>query len=163
MFLLLVVLVFYLLPIIPALAQDAAKVTPGTDTAGGGKSKWIAEILTAIVMLFISGVGKIVTIFIGILVGVAGFNDFIDSRAVAIGWVVVRDVTNIFFVIIMLIIAFGTLFNIQTYEYKKLLPKLVIAAILVNFSKMIVGVAIDMGQVIMLVALLALMKRVPLS
>ncbi len=129
-------------------------VVASTVTAGVGTTstlgQWIAQFLTWIVTLFTSLIGKVLMIFINLLIWVSSYNQFIHTTAVDIGWKVVRDVANIFFVIIMLTIALGTLFNIQTYEYKKLLPKLMVAIILVNFSKMIVGLAIDVGQVIML-------------
>ena len=130
----------------PQMGAQISAAIPNTNTVGNG----IAEFLAHVVMLLASAVGKILMTFVSILIWLASYNEFVDSRAVAIGWVVVRDLANIFFVLIMLLIAFGTLFNIQTYEYKKLLPKLLIAVILVNFSKMIVGVFIDFGQVIML-------------
>jgi len=129
--------------------QAQTTVTPGdntTDTLG----QWVAQFLTWIITLFISLIGRLLIIFIDLLLWVSKFNQFIDSNAVVIGWVVVRDLANIFFVVIMLTIALGTMFNLQSYEYKKLLPKLMVAVILVNFSKMIVGLTIDVGQVIML-------------
>ena len=92
--------------------------------------EFMVKLLSWIVLPLVSVAGKLLLLLVEILVPLASYNDFIDSRAVAIGWVVVRDLSNLFFVIVMLVIAFGTLFNIQTYEYKKLLPKLIIAAIL---------------------------------
>ncbi|MFH1890209.1 MAG: DMT family transporter, partial [Candidatus Kuenenbacteria bacterium] len=131
------------------LAENTATIsTKPVDASGSFEG--IAKFLTWVVMLFVKLVGSLLTIFISMVIGIFGFNQFVDSRAVAMGWVIVRDLVNIFFVIIMLLIAFGTLFNVETYQYKKLLPKLVIAAIMVNFSKMIVGVAIDIGQVVMM-------------
>lgn len=127
-----------------------AQVSVGSAKTGNETAAWLAEALTWITLGFISLAGKITTIFLEQLIGIAGFNQFIDSQAVAIGWVMMRDLSNIFLVVLMLIIALGTLFNIQTYEYKRLLPKLVLAAILINFSKTIVGLMIDFGQVIMM-------------
>ena len=123
---------------------------PTDRTGDSSGSSTIARFLTWVVYGLVWIAGKLLMIMISILMGVVNFNDFVNARAVAIGWVMVRDLSNIFFVFVMLLIAFGTLFNIQTYEYKKLLPKLIIAVVLVNFSKMIVGLFIDFGQVIML-------------
>jgi hypothetical protein len=61
----------------------------------------------------------------------------------------VRDVTNMFFVIILLVIAFGTILGLEQYEYKKLLFKMIAAAVIVNFSRTICGLIIDIAQVIM--------------
>ena len=64
-----------------------------------------------------------------------------------------RDVANMFFVVVFLIIAFGTILGeglAQNYHYKKALPRLLIMAILINFSKTIAGLFIDFSQVIMM-------------
>ena len=50
------------------------------------------------------------------------------------GWVVIRNFANILFIIALIAISFGTLFNISKYNYKSLLVRVVIAALLVNFS-----------------------------
>lgn len=53
------------------------------------------------------------------------------------GWVVVRNASNILFVISIIAIAMGTLFRVDAYQYKHLLVQLIIAALLVNFSLVI--------------------------
>lgn len=70
--------------------------------------------------------------------------------AVDAGWMIARDVCNMFFILILLVIAFSTILNYEAYSYKRWLPKLAIAAVLINFSKMITGLMIDFSQVIML-------------
>ncbi len=133
-----------------ANSNNTATVSVGSSADSDETAQWLAKALTWITLGFINLVGKITTVFIEQLMGIAGFNDFVNAYAVQIGWKLVRDLSNIFLVILMLLIAIGTLFNVQTYEYKRLLPKLMLAAILINFSKTIVGMAIDFGQVIML-------------
>jgi len=84
------------------------------------------------------------------VIEMAGYNGYIDSRAVMVGWVMVRDITNMFFVIVLLIIAFTTILGIEGYEWKKLLMKLIFAAVIVNFSRIICGLIIDAAQVVMI-------------
>ena len=55
-----------------------------------------------------------------------------------------------FFVIILIGIAFGTIFGHSKFQWQQQVPKLLIFAILINFSKTICGLIIDFGQVIML-------------
>ena len=81
--------------------------------------------------------GQILILLMRVLVSIAEFNNFINAQPIVLGWTIVRDVCNMFFVVIMLVIAFATVLRIENYSYKKLLPKLVIMAILINFSKMI--------------------------
>lgn len=79
----------------------------------------------------------------------ASIKGITQLEQVTIAWSIVRDFSNMFFIIILLVIAFGTILNIEAYSYKKLLGKLVIAAILVNFSKTICGIMIDAAEVVM--------------
>ncbi|MBI5729277.1 MAG: hypothetical protein HY983_03515 [Candidatus Magasanikbacteria bacterium] len=107
---------------------------------------WLfSKILLSISRLFLS-----ITIFIlTFVIEIASYNGYLSSTAVSVGWVMVRDITNMGFVIILLIIAFGTILGLEQYEWKKLLVKFVMAAILVNFSRIICGVIIDIAQVVM--------------
>ncbi|OGH87595.1 MAG: hypothetical protein A3J93_03665 [Candidatus Magasanikbacteria bacterium RIFOXYC2_FULL_42_28] len=83
------------------------------------------------------------------VIQIAGYNGYIDSVAVNVGWVMVRDLVNMAFVIFLLVIAFGTILGLEQYEWKKLMVKFVLAAILVNFSRVICGLMIDVAQVFM--------------
>jgi hypothetical protein len=110
----------------------------------------VAKVLGWIMFPFIALFGKLAVIFLNLLVKVASYSDFIHSPAVTNGWVVVRDLCNMFFVLILLVIAFASILRIESYNLKTWLPKLVIMAILINFSKLICGIFIDFTQVIML-------------
>ncbi len=78
---------------------------------------------------------------------IAGYNDYINAPVVLLGWNMLRDIANMFFIVILMVIAFGTMLGLEQYEWRKSLVKLVIAAILVNFSNLIVQVMIDVAQV----------------
>lgn len=110
----------------------------------------IAQVIGWILYPIIWVMGKLAVLLLQILIGVAQYNDFIGSSAVTYGWILVRDLCNMFFVLILLVIAFATILRIESYNLKTWLPKLIIMAILINFSKMICGVFIDFAQVIML-------------
>ncbi|MBU4421612.1 hypothetical protein KKB41_01440, partial [Patescibacteria group bacterium] len=94
--------------------------------------------------------GKLAVQLVYLLVAVASYNEFVNSPAVAEGWAVVRDVVNMFFIVILLVIAFATIFNVSDYKYQKMLPRLLIMAVVINFSRTICGIFIDLGQVVML-------------
>ncbi|MBU0721928.1 hypothetical protein KKA93_00510 [Patescibacteria group bacterium] len=95
-------------------------------------------------------IGVISTVLTYILFQILPYNDFINEAVVRNGWVMVRDICNMFFILILLIIAFAAILRIESYQWKKTLPKLLIMAILINFSKTICGLVIDFSQVIML-------------
>lgn len=111
---------------------------------------WAGEILGNLISVFISALMVILGLVMTALVSVAQFSNFIGAPAVAKGWSIVRDVCNMFFVLILLVIAFATILKIENYSYKKWLPKLILMAILINFSKTICGLLIDAAQVVML-------------
>ena len=110
----------------------------------------MGNIVGGFIGIIISALGVILALVIKVLVIVAQYSDFIDSAAVSNGWKIVRDLCNMFFVLVLLIIAFATILKIENYSYKKYLPKLILMAILINFSKTICGLLIDFAQVIML-------------
>lgn len=112
--------------------------------------EWAAELLGGIIGWIISALGVILVLIIKTLVLVAQYNDFINSQAVENGWRIVRDVANMFFVVVLLIIAFATILNQEKYSYKTWLPKVILMAVLINFSKTICGLLIDVAQVVML-------------
>ena len=65
-------------------------------------------------------------------------------------WVTFRDIANIFFVIMIAMIIFSqvTGAGISSYGIKKMLPKIIIYAILVNISWYIVVIAIDISNIV---------------
>lgn len=124
---------------------------PGTARAEVGKfSEGVANFVGAFVAAFLWLLGKLLVLLIYLVVWVAQYNDFISSAAVTNGWTIVRDICNMFFILVLLVIAFATVLNIEKYSWKHLLPKLLIMAVLINFSKLICGVIIDFAQVVML-------------
>jgi hypothetical protein len=73
---------------------------------------------------------------------------FTDIPLVTIGWGITRGLCNMFFALILLVMAFSTVLQIETYGLKKTLPRLIIIALLINFSLMFAGLFIDFAQVL---------------
>ncbi len=111
---------------------------------------WFLNLIASLLLSIASLIGQLAILMIGLLVDIVQFNNFIDAPAVVKGWKIVRDVCNMFFIVILLLISFGSVFRIEEYQYKRILGKLLIMAVLINFSKMIAGFFIDIAQVIML-------------
>lgn len=65
-------------------------------------------------------------------------------------WQIMRDITNIVFVIVLLIIIYSQItgIGISNYGLKKALPKLIIAAVLVNLSYIICAIGVDVSNII---------------
>jgi len=144
-------MVFVFVPAPNAQAVDKV-AAPATAATGGGLpdvnfvTNWLARGTFMISRLFLS----LSLFLLTFIIQLAGYNGFIDSTTVTIGWVMMRDLVNMLFVIFLLIIAFGTILGLEQYEWKKLMVKFVLAAILVNFSRVICGLIIDVAQVVMI-------------
>lgn len=139
----------------PATTPAAGAPTTGAAAASGAdNASTVADWFVGTISKIFLGLARLcisLTIFIlTFIIEVASYNGFLDASAVSVGWVMVRDITNMGFVVILLIIAFGTILGIEKYEWKKMLVKMVMAAILVNFSRTICGVIIDVAQVVMI-------------
>ncbi len=73
---------------------------------------------------------------------------FTQARVVQLGWNISRDLANMFFILILLIIAFATVLRVESYAAQQLLWKVVVAALLINFSLVIAGFVIDFTQIL---------------
>ncbi len=63
-------------------------------------------------------------------------------------WFFVRDFANIFFLLSFVIIGLATILRIENYKFQKTLPLLIIMALLVNFSLVLVGFVVDIGNIL---------------
>ncbi|MFH0806648.1 MAG: hypothetical protein V1885_02915 [Candidatus Brennerbacteria bacterium] len=70
-----------------------------------------------------------------------------QNKLVEIGWEIMRDLANLGFVLIIIVIAFGVMFRVEKYGSQKLLVRLIAAAILVNFSLAIAGAVLQFTNV----------------
>lgn len=149
-----VVLSFVILPAI-ALAQ-------ATGGAPASDSGWVGQLIGWIsgkALLFLSSlISLVISTFFGVIIGIeAKIIDYILSPTnfsltaapiVTLGWGITRDLANMFFILILLIIAFATVLRIKSYAIQQLWWKVVVAALLINFSLVIAGFVIDFTQVL---------------
>ncbi len=146
-------LALILIPTIFVFAQGASTPTPEGAGAIGGGVLWLVNLIVgglcyisvAVISLFLWLIG---TIFDWIIGGTT-INASAMNEIVTAGWVIVRDILNIIFVLALLGIAFATILRIESYHFKALLPKLLVAALLVNFSKTIALTLVDFSNAIM--------------
>lgn len=146
-----VFLVLILLPLVVAYAAAPAK--DSTSVAG-----FAAKVLAAGPILLVGGLvsayvnllGLLALQMVNLLIKLAQFNNFVDFAPVVTGWTIIRDVVNMSFIIVLLVIAISTILGYEAYSYRRLLPRLVLMAVLINFSRTIIGLLIDVGQVFML-------------
>ena len=117
---------------------------------GWSMSGFIDGLMWAVgsIMWYIAQLAKDLALYaLFLFLDLARYHNFVDIQIVELGWSMVRDVANMFFVVILLVIAFATILGIDSYEMKSTLPKLLLMAILINFSKLICGIILDAAHV----------------
>lgn len=72
--------------------------------------------------------------------------NILNTGGVKIAWGVMQSLANMFFILILLWIALATIFDFEEYTMKKLLPKLIIMALLINFSLVITAMVVDVAN-----------------
>ena len=106
-------------------------------------------LLTALIVSVIYLIIVMITnwlIHISLLVGITPGNP-LTPGIINIGWTFTRDFANMFFILILVFIGLATILKLREYEAKKLLPKLIIIALLINFTPVIVGFIVDVGNI----------------
>ena len=142
----------------PSMAQRAQLTTPVAPAPGptaaqegyGALATAVMKIIGWVVWIIVKILGEILALIISYLIDVAQYSNFINHPAITTAWKILRDIVNMFFILILVVIAFATVIGAERYQWRELLPRLFIMAVLVNFSKMIAGLLIDGSQVIML-------------
>jgi len=75
----------------------------------------LTNVVAFILNIFVDIIGSIISLILPVLINIAQFNDFTTASAVTTGWVLIRDVCNMFFIVILLVISVGTILNIESY------------------------------------------------
>lgn len=68
------------------------------------------------------------------------------AEIVQVGWNFTVGIGNMLLVIAFLVIAISTILGYENFKFQKLLPRLVIIALLMNFTLLFVGAAIDISN-----------------
>ncbi|HWC57688.1 MAG TPA: hypothetical protein VG621_01910, partial [Candidatus Paceibacterota bacterium] len=87
--------------------------------------------------------GELFDFFLGYSLSDASYRAAFAVR----GWQIVRDISNVFFIIILVWVGLSTVFSTKT-SLKKVIPNLIINALIINFSLFATRVVIDISNVI---------------
>ncbi len=90
---------------------------------------------------------KLTMFFMKAFITFAAYNNFINTPIVMLGWIMVRDLANLFFIVILLFVAFGTILGLDQYEWKKQIFKLILVAVFINFSNVFCQLLIDIAHI----------------
>lgn len=130
----------FLLPSHQAHAFDLFSLSSITGGAVGYVAYVVVYLISAIAGVFIA----IITYLIGIILQLS--NNIVNTLAVQSGFSVTLAIANLGFILAIIIIALATILRRETYGIKKSLWKLIVAAILVNFSLVIGGVIVTFSN-----------------
>jgi len=133
-----------------------AGVATGAEQAKDGKSiGWGEWFVSGTVILVLGGIKMLCVFFVNIaayllnsLLSPSLYN-FTSEKIIVEGWKTVRDVCNLFFLLVLLFIAFCTILQIEKYHAKKILLTFILMALLINFSKPIAIFIFDGSQLLM--------------
>ncbi len=70
-------------------------------------------------------------------------SDFVDE-----GWKVTRDIANIFFILVLLYTGISTVLDIGHFDWKRMIGKIILVALLINFSLFFTKVIIDSSNIL---------------
>ena len=129
----------------------------GVGTQDTGRSGGLAGTLLSVVNIILGAIIAFlrwIVWLLGTLIFVPLLNETmklqggdIAGGVILTGWTFVRDIVNMFFILFLIVIGFGTILKIESYNYKKLLVNLVIMALLVNFSLVIGRIIIQIADI----------------
>lgn len=130
--------------------QDAGSTTDGLNLPGKTVIDYMLAILGMAFSALAWGIGKLIILVIGmVIIPILGYNGFGGSQVVSIGWALVRDVVNMFVIVLLLLMAVQTMLGVGRIDWRQQLPRFFLAVVAVNFSKTITLFLIDIGQVVM--------------
>ena len=78
-------------------------------------------------------------------------SSFLRSDFISHAWGVVRDISNMFFILILLYIGIKVLLNMGGHETKSMISSVIIMAILINFSMFFTQIVIDSSNIVALI------------
>jgi len=134
---------------VPGPAPGPNPANPSTGSSGGQPS----GIGTMLVTVFIGWVFIIIKGGLAYLINL--FGTWIDAvlsinisnwPTVQVSWNVIRNFANMFFIIGLIVMAFGTIFSVAQYDFRKLFGRFLVAVLLINFSLVIGRIIIDWTQ-----------------
>jgi len=99
-----------------------------------------------------SVLGAGISILSSVVIDLFRVQNFVDSSVVLTGWVITRDISNIALIVALILIAGQSVIGLggNKVNLSQKIIQLITAAILINFSRLIAGIVIDLAQVLMM-------------
>lgn len=112
-------------------------------------SPFFAFYVALLMGLIISGLFLYLAVFLLEMAANPANLTIMESEAVQIGWQFTSSLANTGIIVVLVIIGIATILGKDNYGIKKALPKLIIVALLVNFSLVFVGMIVDVANIVL--------------
>ena len=105
----------------------------------------LATLMKAIVLALAKGMNGLINYVVSVPVSPSSVTapGFVKAT-----WDISRSLANNFFVLLLAIIGLTTILRISSYQWQKTLPSLFVAVLLINFSGVLVGLVVDMANIV---------------
>ncbi|HWA64531.1 MAG TPA: hypothetical protein VG866_01600 [Candidatus Paceibacterota bacterium] len=116
--------------------------------------------LGTVITFLITSLNSIIIQLISVVLRVFNFalylRAFNDMPVITGTWTILRNFSNMLFVVLLIWMAFATIFDSSKYSFQKMIVRFLIVAVLINFSLVLGGLVIDACQVLTNVFLAAI-------
>ncbi len=134
-------------------APNTTITVPGASKSASEPAEWSMRIpvlfhaIGGIFFLILKLLNGLVWLGANLADSILKITSFTTVNVVTIGWGITRGLANMFFALILLVMSISTILQIESFGIKKILPRLITAALLINFSLMFAGIIIDFAQI----------------
>lgn len=149
----------------PATGEQTTTITGPVSSTVSGIASVLSCVLGGPISCLVNTISYMILQFANLLLALAGslfnwvivktvfqFATFLgNSPGVLIAWGVLRDIGNMLLLFGFIFIGLATILDLHTYAAKKALPRLIIFAVLMNFSLFAAEAVIDVSNVISVV------------
>jgi hypothetical protein len=125
-------------------AVDIAEAVAGSGWPGSILLNYISEFLD---WFNREVLGWFIDITANLLNSVIQLTNTANNYGIIVGWTILRDFANMFFIFIMLLISIATILRIEEYGARRMLARVIIVALLINFSRLFAFAIIDFSNV----------------
>jgi len=116
-------------------------------------SQTLVRVFCIVLTSFAEGLGKLFSAIMNIEISwilyalsPQTYGGFIDNPGVQEVWSFIRDLVNMLLILGTIVIGIATILGSKKYSWQKILWKLIIVALLVNFSLVIAGMVLDVSN-----------------
>src|SRR3989344_2708096 len=140
----LLIIIFLLGLFLPIFDAEATSIF----SIGNITYEAVSFIFSYAIYIMFTTVGWLLALMVKLLAQVVNIRIYTNVPVIQESWKIMRDFANMLFIIALIVMAYGTIFNIPKYDFKSLIPRFIVVAVLINFSLVLGGLMIDATQVL---------------